>query len=616
MKRRLAITVALAVSQVTLAETFKIEANTDTALSGSYPNVVKVFDIEVYAAAGVTTADQLHAANVLAQYLDNNEDGIQDNPAVTKALVDSKAGIVMTANGTGVSEPPAGYALQDLGGQETFPPSEGSASFDATLEEVWHLVTQHGYAKVFPSVFAESATSQSSLTKAMDIARGGHFVTIPSPYPTGAWYRYTDSTCDYACMSTEYIYWATSSLLGAQANRLNDISSEWTLNTAAKVREKDTAFSAIYDSTDQYRLPRVLPDGSYNVKTSAVDQTSGIDNVKIETPSPSRLMSGVVQLRGWSYDANASTTNTPLMVKIDSMPEIPVEVSQGRADVASAMGLTSAPAIGWSSLFYTGALSNGAHTVVLKNASGKTLAKQTFSSFTPNSGNDSSKFISGVKRQLDLADFPYTGSRVSLNFDQAEQAFTIVDQFGADNVSLASSVIHYTEDSFTPDTPATINNIPRVKIETPSDARVLSGVTSLRGWSLPQVGLASEKLTIQIDDKTTSIIPVREIREDVLNSMNETLGQRIGWSTLFYSGSLENGVHRIRLYSEDGSNKRLLAQTFFQSFSVLSENGKKEYLSPQTKIVTLEDFPFVGSQIELSFDSASQNFPMKKQVIK
>lgn len=96
----------------------------------------------------------------------------------------------------------------------------------------------------------------------MDLARGGQFTSIPSPYPAGAWYTYDDSTCDYSCMVTEYHYWALTSLLGAQQNRLDEIGQEWKLNTKAKLIQQDPAIYQLL-TDPQYKFPTVLPDGSY-----------------------------------------------------------------------------------------------------------------------------------------------------------------------------------------------------------------------------------------------------------------------------------------------------------------------------------------------------------------
>lgn len=97
----------------------------------------------------------------------------------------------------------------------------------------------------------------------MDIARGGQFMTIPNTYPENAWYTYDDATCDYAsCQTIEYLYWAITSMLGAQENRLDEIGHEWKLNTNALVQSTDTAIYALL-TNPAYKMPTVLPDGSY-----------------------------------------------------------------------------------------------------------------------------------------------------------------------------------------------------------------------------------------------------------------------------------------------------------------------------------------------------------------
>ena len=63
-------------------------------------------------------------------------------------------------------------------------------------------------------------------------------------------------------MATEYIYWAMTSILGAQENRLNDITQEWDLNTIALVQKTDTIIYSLLTDT-QYMFPKVLPDGTY-----------------------------------------------------------------------------------------------------------------------------------------------------------------------------------------------------------------------------------------------------------------------------------------------------------------------------------------------------------------
>ena len=96
----------------------------------------------------------------------------------------------------------------------------------------------------------------------MDIARGGYFPTVPQSYPSNAWYTYYDYTCEYECMAAEYIYWGITSILGAQANRLNEIGDEWILNTAELVESIDTSLFTLL-TNQEYTFPTVLPDGTY-----------------------------------------------------------------------------------------------------------------------------------------------------------------------------------------------------------------------------------------------------------------------------------------------------------------------------------------------------------------
>tara|TARA_B110000046_G_scaffold182873_1_gene217778 strand:+ start:872 stop:1066 length:195 start_codon:yes stop_codon:yes gene_type:complete len=64
------------------------------------------------------------------------------------------------------------------------------------------------------------------LTDAMDIARGSHFTKVPREYPEIAGYTYDDRTSKYKYMVSKYIYWGLTSMLGAQENRLHEISQE------------------------------------------------------------------------------------------------------------------------------------------------------------------------------------------------------------------------------------------------------------------------------------------------------------------------------------------------------------------------------------------------------
>ena len=233
-------------------------------LAADFSQARDVFGVTVVATASTPTAKVDHAAAVMAQYLDNDADGEADNPAVVAALVANQATLVMAATSAeleGLSEATyaaldARGALQDLYGDETAP----VGAFDASLEEVHHLLLNYGWAVVFPDELAQAKGSE--IADAMDVARGGYFETIPNAYPAGAWYSYDDATCDYVCMITEYTYWAHTSLLGAQEGRSREIGNEWRLGTVADMRATDTAATAILENGG-LGLPTVLPDGNY-----------------------------------------------------------------------------------------------------------------------------------------------------------------------------------------------------------------------------------------------------------------------------------------------------------------------------------------------------------------
>lgn len=242
---------------------FKIEANNDGSLN-AFTRKVVVFGIDIYAVSQVTDANLLHAANIMAQYLDNDEDGTIDNQLVVDKMLEKKAFMVMWKSENDLElDFPTGRTGQDLGNDETNPNyiSNGKTGrFDASLEEVLHIITHAGYANAYPEVFGEKQGTQ--IADAMDKARGGRFTSIPNPYPTDAWYTYDDSTCEYNCMVAEYHYWALTSILGAQENRLGGIQQEWRLNTSAKVQATDAAVYQIL-TDPQYKFPTVLPDGTY-----------------------------------------------------------------------------------------------------------------------------------------------------------------------------------------------------------------------------------------------------------------------------------------------------------------------------------------------------------------
>jgi len=246
-----------------------------------FSRYVGVFGVHVFATASTPDSKLLHAAKVMAQYLDNNADGVPDNPLVLGHLLSRNAYLVMTADEDEFETldhdawHDAGYSCgQFLHARETRPDflNQGRINalhgrYDASLEEVLHLVTDHGYGNAYPSIFGRERGT--AISNCLDAARGGYFPGVPKDgphygYPEGSWFHYDDETCDHDCMISEYIYWALTSILGTQdyEGRFEEIGREWELNTKDLVRSKDPAVYALL-TNPEYKFPSKAPDGNY-----------------------------------------------------------------------------------------------------------------------------------------------------------------------------------------------------------------------------------------------------------------------------------------------------------------------------------------------------------------
>ncbi|MDA1353187.1 MAG: hypothetical protein O3A01_01790 [bacterium] len=236
------------------------------AFSDYFNKKASVFGIDVYARPDVTTANLIRSASIMAEYLDSDEDGVPNSQAVADSVANNgMLGIFVDADDADTIFAAAGSLLngmQNLNQDEIVSPNGTDSQFDASLEEILHLVTQQGHSRVF-SELAESPSS--NLANAMDAARGGYFDSVPDPYPDDAWYSYDDETCDYTCQITEYFYWGITSYLGGQqfSGRLSQIDNEWKLNTTAKITASDNALEAILTNTT-FKLPTALPNGIYD----------------------------------------------------------------------------------------------------------------------------------------------------------------------------------------------------------------------------------------------------------------------------------------------------------------------------------------------------------------
>ena len=160
---------------------------------------MEVFGIPVLATDTFKKSGKMnHAASILAGLLDQDNDGCADDPNVLNAILKKSTdenfpgkklqqALVLT-NEFGEPQWPEetsgnyGYLKgQGLSVTETEPKYAGlkaryhaesqTALFDVAQEEILHFINSMGHVKAYPKLFGSDYTSNSALTKAMDIAR-------------------------------------------------------------------------------------------------------------------------------------------------------------------------------------------------------------------------------------------------------------------------------------------------------------------------------------------------------------------------------------------------------------------------------------------------------------
>ena len=269
----------LGIAQNTVCFTIDPNPNTNDPALAPFTKYVDVLGcFSIYAESTISDAKVLHAAAVTAELLDNNEDGIVDDPAIELQLTSEDA-LMPIFSSEGSSAENAFFNNYNGDGvsavlykNEIDPTQTGHWGDDATVEEIMHTINHVGHTNVYPSAFSMQANS-SLMSTAMDAARGGQFITIPNPYPASAWYHYDDWTCDYECMMIEYMYWALVSNMGIldDAQTASGIANEWEAYNATLLQYMDTLMYALITDT-QYKLPQLAPDGNYCPNVTSISE--------------------------------------------------------------------------------------------------------------------------------------------------------------------------------------------------------------------------------------------------------------------------------------------------------------------------------------------------------
>lgn len=144
-----------------------------------------------------------------------------------------------------------------------------SSKHDATVEEVFHLLTCNGWANVWPDVFDCSKKSQIGKTMTATIGDCGYAFNRTHKTKCTGKFHYDDRTCDWSCLAVEYTYWSETTILGYQngpplgpKNRCREIADEWEMCTGDALKQYD---GDMYDilTNPTYKMATVLPDGAY-----------------------------------------------------------------------------------------------------------------------------------------------------------------------------------------------------------------------------------------------------------------------------------------------------------------------------------------------------------------
>ncbi len=242
-----------------------VDCSSDSPVTNPFTKHVEVFGIHVYATAASPDDKVLHAANVLAEYLDNDEDGVPDNQKIVDAMIMTNATQIVAKNREELRAIDR-KLLPSRNWQQVYAdnirPNGVDGLYDEALEEVLHLVTNYGWEVAYPSAFGGKRGTDAA--KASEAARGGYFEEVPEKYPDDAWHTYYDKTCDYECQIDEYLHWALTSILGGQnyPGTFERGKDQWDLRTKEQVQIGDSAIYALL-TDPKYKLPTVLPDAEY-----------------------------------------------------------------------------------------------------------------------------------------------------------------------------------------------------------------------------------------------------------------------------------------------------------------------------------------------------------------
>ena len=273
------------------------------------PKYTTVLGIPVLGTSTVSDNAVKHAANLLGSYLDNNFDGVADNPTIFAEFNNGLFGLVVYGDST--EETNLTSALGAFKPNRTFSVFENEMnSFQIDGYNNQRNLVQEKLLKdllipMWSSNYVNlSTTRPSTLTDAMDAARGGYQAGgVPGyNYPPFAWY--TDPNgLSYEKLVYEYLYFLISSEADSNSWRSATIVSVWDYYNSLLLQANDVAgYNIVTNQT--YVFPTTAPSIDYwtevtnNLGGTKRDITfAPTNNLEISATSDVKLPKGTASVR-------------------------------------------------------------------------------------------------------------------------------------------------------------------------------------------------------------------------------------------------------------------------------------------------------------------------------
>ncbi|QQL45691.1 S8 family serine peptidase [Sulfuriroseicoccus oceanibius] len=251
-------------------EIIPVEPNVPDEIAEAVVKQMNVFRVPIYATAGTPDAKMRLVGDLLAEYIDNDEDGIADNGPVVNEIERNGSMVVMFASAQeyelALEEGTINGAALNTKEVQIIFANEVSKSLprghaEEARSKLLKLILRNGFSEFerYAEFFAE--TEDSVLGGLMLKARGTLDKEDPE-YNIRGWYHVVST--DEARLVSEYFYYVMGSRIGLFDGKGvgRNVEVFWDLYNEEKLRGGDP-FAFLLVNKPQYKMPRRLPDGDY-----------------------------------------------------------------------------------------------------------------------------------------------------------------------------------------------------------------------------------------------------------------------------------------------------------------------------------------------------------------